>query len=105
MPRRNLSGTCWGVSERLTVRISPKELRAVNELVAAWGEDRSEAIRRAIRQAATQLRQRGRQARLDALPDLTVARLRRLATELGIPGRSRMTSAELRSAVRTVLQR
>ena len=105
MPRRSLAGTRWGESERLTVRVSPGELRALNELVDAWGQDRSEVVRRAIREAAAQLRQRRRQARLDALPDMTVARLRRLATELGIPGRSHMTSPELRCVIRTVLQR
>lgn len=105
MPRRSLAGTCWGESERLTVRVSPKELRALDALVAAWGTDRSEVIRRAIREAAARARRQRRQALLDALPAATVAQLRRLATELHIPGRSRMTSLELRNAVRSVLQR
>jgi len=77
----------------------------LNELVAAWGGDRSEVVRRAIREAAAKARQQRRQALLHALPALTVVQLRSLATELDIQGRSRMTSPELRSAVRTVLRR
>jgi len=105
MPRLNLARDPWGESQRLTVRVTVKELQALDELVAAWGADRSHALRRAVREAAARARQQHRQALLDALPTLTVAKLRRLATELHIPGRSRMTSRDLRQAVRKVLLR
>jgi len=105
MPRRSLIGTTWGESERLTIRVSPRELRALNELVDTWGTDRSEVVRRAIREAAARARRQRRQALLESLPTITVAQLRRLAMELDIPRRSRMTSLELRNAVRTLLER
>ena len=105
MPRRNLAGNFWGESQRLTVRVSSRELRALDDLADAWGIDRSEAIRRAIREAATGVRRQRRQALLAALPTITVAQLRRVAGELDVPGRSRMTSPELRNAVRARLER
>jgi len=105
MSRPNLAGDFWGESQRLTVRVSSRELRALDELTDAWGADRSEAIRRALREAAAGVRRQRRQALLAALPTSTVAQLRRLARDLHIPGRSRMTSLELRNAIRTSLER
>ena len=68
MSRPNLAGDFWGESQRLTVRVSSRELRALDELTDAWGADRSEAIRRALREAAAGVRRQRRQALLAALP-------------------------------------
>lgn len=54
MPRRNLTGG-WGESRVVTVRLVPADTRLLRELAAAWGLTGSEAIRRAIHEAAARM--------------------------------------------------
>lgn len=103
MPRRSLDGSYWGESQRLTVRLTRRDLRLLDDLATAWTTDRSDVIRRALRDAADTARRKLRQERLDALPTMPVAELRRLASQLRIAGRSRMNSAALRAELRRVL--
>ena len=103
MPRKNLAGSYSGESERLTVRVSLAERRALDELAAAWSCDRSEAIRRAVRDQAEALRNQRREDTLARLDAMTVAELRDLAGQLRIRGRSRKTGPELRTAIRGAL--
>lgn len=51
MPRRNLTGG-WGESRVVTVRLVPDDTRRVRALAVRWNVSESEAIRRAIREAA-----------------------------------------------------
>jgi predicted transcriptional regulator len=51
MPRRNLTGG-WGESSVVTVRLVPADRRRLYALAARWNVTASEAIRRAIREAA-----------------------------------------------------
>ena len=99
MPRNNLDGNRWGESQRLTVRLSRRERRALDELAVAWQSDKSEALRRAVRQAAAAVRRQQHEAWLDALPTMTVAQLRAHAARLHVARRSKMTKAELRDAL------
>jgi metal-responsive CopG/Arc/MetJ family transcriptional regulator len=105
MPRRSLDGSYYGESQRLTVRLTLRDLRLLDDLATIWRADRSEVIRRALRGAADGARRQLRQERLDALPTMPVAELRRLATKLRITGRSRMTSTALRAELRRTLTR
>ena len=99
MPRMNIAGNWSGESFRLTVRLSPPELWALNELCVAWRIDRSEALRRALREAAASALRQRREALLAEVPTLSVVDLRGLAARLSIAGRSRMSKALLRAAV------
>ena len=100
MSRRNLSGTWAGASQRLTVRVTPQETRALAELADAWGTDTSDALRRAVRDAAAGVREERRTARLAALPGMTVRELRDLAGALGVRGRSKMDRPALLAELR-----
>ena len=106
MPRHNLAGSYyWGESQRLTVRLSRRDLAGLDRLVELWGLDRSAAIRRALQQAAAEADRQRREALLSALPVMNVTELRSVAMRLRIKGRSRMKGEELRRAVRCIVQR
>ena len=106
MSRHNLAGKYyWGESQRLTVRLTHRDLAGLDQLVEQWGIDRSAAIRRALQQAAAEVDQQRREALLSALPAMNVSELRRLAKRLRIKGRARMKGEELRRAVRCIVQR
>lgn len=106
MPRHNLAGNYyWGESQRLTVRLSQRDLAGLDQLVELWGLDRSAAIRRALQQAVVEVDRQRREALLSALPAMNVTELRSLAKRLRIKGRARMKGQELRRAVRCIVQR
>lgn len=104
MSRRNLRGS-WGESQRLTLRLTGTDFSELDDLAQNWGCDRSEALRRALRQAGVLERERRRKERLDALPTMRVAQLRELARQLRLTGRSKMTKADLRQALEARLTR
>ena len=56
MPRKNLEQG-WGESRAITVRLAVKDRRALAELVDAWGCTQSDAVRRAIEEAAARVRE------------------------------------------------
>ncbi len=105
MPRMNLDGTWCGASERLTVRLSQRDWSALQTLAAAWGTDSSGAMRRAVRQAYATRRKQELEAQLTALPTMTCKDLRAQAGRLHLPGRSRMSKAELYDALSRRLER
>jgi hypothetical protein len=106
MPRNNLAGPYhWGESQRLTVRLTHRDLADLDELTELWGLDRSAAVRRVLQQAATAARRQQRDALLAALPGMKGAALRSLARRLHIAGHSRMKADELRSALRFTIAR
>lgn len=104
MPRRNLDGRYAGESRRITVRLGDKAMRDLDELTDAWGGERSDVIRRAVQQAATAARRQRREALVAEVPTMTIAELRRVARELYIDGRSRMTRPTLQDAILARLQ-
>jgi len=104
MPRRNLDDNDHGRSERITVRLGRKERDALAELAALWPGDRSDIVRRALREAVDAARSRRRAAIETDLPTRTLAELRVLATDYRVRGRSTMTKAELAAAVRSAVQ-
>ena len=99
MPRTNIAGDWCGESFRLTVRLSPLELKALDDLCSAWTTERSDAVRRALRHAAAFTKRQHADELLAAIPVMSVAELRRLATRLSVPGRSRMSKSQLRAAI------
>mgnify|MGYP002636609810 CR=1 FL=1 len=105
MPRMNLDRSYLGESERVTVRLGRTELAALDELATEWPGDRSDLVRRALREAVTTTRCRRRAAFEVALPTLTLAQLRVLAGEYRVRGRSRMTKADLEAATRAAVWR
>jgi len=105
MPRMNLDRTYWGPSQRVTVRLGRKEFAALSELATEWAGDRSELVRRALREAVTTTRSRRREAIEAALPTLTLAQLRVHAREYRVPGRSRMLKADLIAAIGAAVRR
>ena len=104
MARRNLAGNYWGESQRLTIRLSPADMRTLDELAEAWQSDRSEVLRRALREVAVSTRKRRRDELLSALPFLTLGELRALARDHQIRGRSKMTKPRLQAALLACLQ-
>jgi hypothetical protein len=104
MPRKKLNGDWWGESQRFTVRLSRSEQRALRELATAWQTDTSAAIRRAVREAAADVRRQELEKHLTELPALNRAELRSLASRLRVAGRSRMSKAELLAAIRQRLR-
>ena len=105
MPRNSIAGNSyWGESRRLTVRLSDRDVRDLDDLVEQRGIDRSAAIRRAIQQAFAEVARRRRHSLLCAIADMSVADLRALASRLRIKGRGVMKGEELRNAVRGVVQ-
>jgi len=52
MPRRNLKGT-WGESRVVTVRLSVDDARCLSALCELWQCNQSEALRRALVDAAS----------------------------------------------------
>ncbi len=105
MPRRNLAGNWWGPSERVTLRLTRADIALLDHLAEAWQGDRSEVLRRALREAGAAERRRRRDELLAALPTMSVPQLRSLAAEHWINGRSKMSKAELQDRLRSILSR
>jgi hypothetical protein len=105
MPRRNLAGNWWGPSERVTLRLTRADIDLLDHLAEGWKLDRSEVLRRALREAGANERRRHRDALLAALPTMTVPQLRSLAADHWIDGRSKMNKAELQDRLRSILSR
>jgi|GEM_PF-6949798 len=105
MPRRNLDQSFWGERPRITLRLGTKERAALVELAKEWPGDRSELIRRALREAACATRRRRSEAIEAALPTLTMNGLRELARRYRVTGRSRMSKADLADAIRVAVRR
>ena len=105
MPRTNIAGDWSGESFRLTARLSPVELMALDDLCVAWSTDRSQALRRALRETAAAVARQRCDALLADVPTLSVAELRALAATLSIASRSRMPKSLLRAAVVAALYR
>lgn len=103
MPRTNLDHA-WGRSPRLTLRLGRNERLALSELAAEWGTDPSETVRRALREACSAQRLRQREAVELLLPTLTLVRLRELAAQHEIRGRSGMTRDQLRYAIQAAVR-
>ena len=99
MPRKNLAGTYSGESERLTIRLSLVDRTTLDRLAADWQTDRSETIRRAIREVAARVQRQRREQLRANLDTLTVAELKTLARRYGVPGRSTMSKSQLRNAM------
>lgn len=115
MPRKSISGY-WGETSRITLRVSPGDLRALDSLGAAVGTDRSETLRTLLREAGAALRkreqeaadavrQRERDAALAGLPGMSRSELLVLAEKHAMKGRSKMTVPELRDALHRLLDR
>ena len=104
MSRKNIGGT-WGPSERITLRLSRADLRALDLLAEDGGQDRSETLRGVLREAAAELRRRKRSTLLTSLADLPRPELLRLAQTYGLDRSSKMNMSELREALRLRLER
>lgn len=100
MTRKTLGGTHWGESPRLTLRLTKADLQTLDQLASSWSLDRSETLRRVLREAGRAHRQRIRDALLASLPDLSLDALRVLARQRRIVGRSKMTKSRLLDALR-----
>lgn len=100
MTRKNLAGEHWGQSQRLTIRLTKADLRTLDQLTLAWTLDRSETLRRILREAGQAHREQIRDELLATLPQLSLDALRALARQRRIAGRSKMTKAALRDALR-----
>ena len=103
MPRRNLDNDYWGESPRVTIRLSRTDWVALGVLEEDWGLERSGLIRRALREAASKVRKQRREAIEASLLTMRVPRLRKLAGDYGIRGRSKMPKADLIKAIRRAL--
>ncbi|MFT7621180.1 MAG: hypothetical protein ACI9WU_000341 [Myxococcota bacterium] len=99
MPRKNLSGSRSGPSERFTIRLSPSDCAELETLAGVWQTDRSDAVRRAVQEVASNLRRQRREQLRAELPTLTLAELRVHARQRHIAGRSKMSKKELQDAI------
>jgi len=103
MSRKNLAGNWMGESQRVTIRLTRADISLLDQLADSWQRDRSQVLRRLLREAGVRERSRRRDALLDALPSMTVSQLRALARERRIPGRSKMTRDRLLEQLRADL--
>ena len=74
------------------------------ELAARWPGDRSDIVRRALREAVDAAWRRRRAAIETDLPTQTLAELRVLAADYRVRGRSTVTKAELAAAVQSAVR-
>jgi metal-responsive CopG/Arc/MetJ family transcriptional regulator len=105
MSCKNLAGNWMGESHRVTLRLTDADIRLLDRLAETWQSDRSEVLRRALREAGVHEHRRHRDALLAELLTMTVPELRALACQHWIRGRSKMTKAQLQEVLRTRLQR